>query len=47
MTPALSVLLPCYNATDTLEETLLSLAGQTFPDFEVVAIDDGSTDTTL
>ena len=44
--PAVSVLLPCYNATTTLEQALESLASQTFTDFEVVAIDDGSTDST-
>ena len=45
--PAISVLLPCYNATATLEETLSSLAQQTFADFEIIAVDDGSTDATL
>lgn len=44
--PAVSVLLPCYNAAETLEEALHSLAAQTFTDFEVVAVDDGSTDET-
>ncbi|HEB64981.1 MAG TPA: glycosyltransferase [Chloroflexi bacterium] len=46
MAPALSVLLPCYNAADTLDEALESLAEQTFRDFEVVAVDDGSADAT-
>ncbi len=44
--PELSVLLPCYNAADTLEEALESLARQTFRDFEVIAVDDGSSDAT-
>ncbi|RME07923.1 MAG: glycosyltransferase family 2 protein, partial [Anaerolineae bacterium] len=44
--PLVSVLLPCYNAADTLEETLESLAAQTWTDFEVVAVDDGSEDAT-
>jgi glycosyltransferase involved in cell wall biosynthesis len=44
--PVVSVLLPCYNAEKTIDETLDSLARQTFSDFEVIAIDDGSTDTT-
>jgi glycosyltransferase involved in cell wall biosynthesis len=43
---AISVLLPCYNAAATLPEALDSLAAQTFADFEIVAIDDGSTDDT-
>jgi glycosyltransferase involved in cell wall biosynthesis len=39
-----SVLLPVYNASLYLEESLGSLAGQTLDDFEIVAIDDGSVD---
>jgi len=45
--PAVSVLLPCYNAAETLGETLESLSQQTFSDFEVIAVDDGSQDSTL
>ncbi len=44
--PNISVLMPCYNAALTLEETLQSIAAQTLDDFEVVAVDDGSTDET-
>jgi glycosyltransferase involved in cell wall biosynthesis len=44
--PAISVLLPCYNTANTLEEALESLSGQNFADFEIVAVDDGSTDPT-
>lgn len=45
--PAVSVLMPCYNAAETLDAALDSLAGQTLVDFEVIAVDDGSTDATL
>jgi glycosyltransferase involved in cell wall biosynthesis len=45
-TPAISVLMPCYNASATLDEALESLASQTWVDFEIVAVDDGSTDDT-
>lgn len=45
--PAVSVLMPCYNAAATLDETLASLAAQTHSDFEIVAVDDGSRDDTL
>lgn len=38
--------MPCYNREDTLEETLESIAAQSLDDFEVVAVDDGSTDGT-
>ena len=44
--PQISVILPCYNTTKTLEEALESLAVQSFCDFEVIAVDDGSTDNT-
>ncbi len=40
------MILPCYNAARTLEGTLTSLARQTHPAFEVIAVDDGSTDNT-
>jgi glycosyltransferase involved in cell wall biosynthesis len=41
-----SVLMPCYNAAGTIDEAVRSLVEGTFPDFEIVAIDDGSTDGT-
>jgi glycosyltransferase involved in cell wall biosynthesis len=45
--PLVSVLMPCYNAADTLGEALESLSGQTLGNFEVIAVDDGSDDGTL
>lgn len=42
--PKISVLLPVYNAARFLPESLASLQMQTCGDFEVVAVDDGSTD---
>ena len=42
--PAVSVMLPVYNTGRYLAQTLESLLGQTFEDFELVAIDDGSKD---
>lgn len=42
--PALSVLLPVRDAGPWLAPSLASLARQTFSDFEIVAVDDGSTD---
>ncbi len=44
--PPLSVILPVRNGVQFLEEALASLEGQTFPDFQVLAVDDGSTDGT-
>ena len=42
--PFFSVIIPCYNAQDTLEATLNSVKEQEFKDFEVIIMDDGSTD---
>jgi len=44
--PRVSVLLPARNAAATLPETIASLRAQTLADFEVLAVDDGSTDAT-
>jgi glycosyltransferase involved in cell wall biosynthesis len=45
--PLVSVVIPTYNAPALLLETLATVLAQTFADFEVVVIDDGSTDDTL
>ncbi|MCR4378607.1 MAG: glycosyltransferase family 2 protein [Rhodospirillales bacterium] len=42
--PKISVILPCYNSHLYLQETLDSLRAQTFTDFEIVLVDDGSSD---
>lgn len=42
--PAISVLLPVRDAAPWLSSSLASLARQTFRDFEVIAVDDGSRD---
>lgn len=42
--PTVSVILPVYNGEKYLKEAVDSLFRQTFTDFEVIAIDDGSTD---
>jgi glycosyltransferase involved in cell wall biosynthesis len=44
--PSISVLLPVFNGARYLPACLESLASQTCGDFEVVAVDDGSTDAT-
>ncbi|MFK4071083.1 CDP-glycerol glycerophosphotransferase family protein [Streptomyces sp. NPDC029674] len=44
MQPRLSVVVPVYNVELYLDECLESLAAQTFTDFEVIMVDDGSTD---
>jgi glycosyltransferase involved in cell wall biosynthesis len=42
--PVLSVIVPVYNASDTLEASLDSVLSQNLDDVEVVCVDDGSTD---
>lgn len=42
--PLVSVLLPVYNAQGYLRESIESILGQTFADFELIIINDGSTD---
>lgn len=44
--PAVSVIIPAYNAVDTLGATLDSLIDQTSPHWEAIIVDDGSTDDT-
>lgn len=42
----ISVIIPCYNCQTLIVETLESLAKQTYRDFEVICVNDGSTDET-
>lgn len=45
--PKVSVVIPTYNRAEYLPQCIESILGQSFRDFEVLLIDDGSTDTTL
>src|SRR3989338_704340 len=44
--PKLSVIIPAWNSEDTIAECLKSVFAQTMNDFEVIVVDDGSTDRT-
>ncbi len=45
--PTVSVLLPVYQAERTIEEAVESILAQSFDDFELLALDDGSTDSSV
>ena len=45
--PSISVILPVYNGEEFLDEAIKSVLCQTFMDFELLALDDGSTDRSL
>jgi len=45
--PLISVVVPVYNGQRDLNEALDSVFAQTFTDFEVICVDDGSTDSSL
>ena len=42
--PRLSVIVPLFNKSDYVGRALASISSQTFADFEVIVVDDGSTD---
>ena len=44
--PKVSVHIPCYNSEKYILETIRSVLGQTFSDFEIIVINDGSIDGT-
>jgi GT2 family glycosyltransferase/DNA-binding beta-propeller fold protein YncE len=44
--PKVSVVVCAYNAADTLEDNLTSLEQLTYPDFEIILVNDGSRDST-
>lgn len=45
--PRVSVIIPTYNRENFVSDTIESVLGQTYKDFEVIVVDDGSTDSTI
>src|SRR5690606_24614086 len=44
--PPASILVPCHNEAANIDETVAALLAQRYPDFEIVLVNDGSTDDT-
>jgi poly-beta-1,6-N-acetyl-D-glucosamine synthase len=44
--PMVTIIVPCHNEGEQVRETISHLAEQTWPDFEIIAVNDGSTDDT-
>ena len=44
--PRISVVVCSYNGAETIDETLIALTRLNYPDYEVIVVDDGSTDAT-
>jgi len=44
MPPVVSIIIPCYNSAATLSLAISSVIAQTYPDWECIIIDDGSSD---
>lgn len=47
VTPAVSIITPCYNCAATLAATVDSVLAQDFPDWELLLVDDASSDGTV
>ncbi|VAX28600.1 hypothetical protein MNBD_NITROSPINAE05-786 [hydrothermal vent metagenome] len=46
MKPVVTVIIPTYNRADFLKEAIQSVVSQTFTDYELIVVDDGSSDHT-
>jgi len=44
--PLVSILIPCHNEEECIEDTITYLQYQTYPNFEIIAVDDASKDRT-
>ncbi len=47
MFPLVTVIMPAYNCVHTVKQSICSILAQTMPDFELLVVDDGSSDQTF
>jgi glycosyltransferase involved in cell wall biosynthesis len=47
LNPLVSIIIPCYNASEYVEEAIRSIIDQSYTNLEIIIIDDASTDDTL
>ena len=47
MNPFFSIIIPVFNKEDYIKDTLTSVINQSFDNYEVIIVDDGSTDNSL
>ena len=45
--PLVSIIIPCFNREELIQETLNSVINQTYPHWEAIIVDDGSTDNSV
>jgi len=45
--PLVSVVLPCYNSEDLIGDAIASIRRQTYANWELIVVDDASTDETV
>src|SRR5665213_1460293 len=47
MNPLISIIVPAFNRANTIARTINSILLQTYSDFEIIVVEDGSTDETI
>ena len=45
--PLFSVVIPCYNAEQFIQDTIYSVLNQSYSNIEIIIVNDGSTDNSL